>query len=138
MAKNIKSDEWQSNIIIGIALIIVGVIIAFFALSQPRIEADETAVNASQQSQQSSMAAQTEIQSSVTMNSGRTLVYPLDLNTCTKAELMTIKGIGEAKAQAIIAYREHIGGYTTPEELKNISGIGDAFYEKIAPYVTVK
>lgn len=138
MAKNIKSDEWQSNIIIGIALIIVGVIIAYFALSQPRIENNDSAVNATSQYSESGAVAQTEIQSSVIMNSGRTLVYPLDLNTCTKAELMTIKGIGEAKAQAIIAYREHIGGYTTPEELKNISGIGDVFYEKIAPYVTVK
>ncbi|MDE6413609.1 MAG: helix-hairpin-helix domain-containing protein, partial [Eubacterium sp.] len=36
------------------------------------------------------------------------------------------------------AYREHLGGYTSVEQLKNISGIGDAVYASIAPYVTVR
>ena len=63
--------------------------------------------------------------------------YPLNLNTCTAAELMTISGIGEARASAIIAYREYLGGYTDVEQLKNISGIGDGIFAKIEPYVTV-
>ena len=63
--------------------------------------------------------------------------YPLNLNTCTAAELMTINGIGEARASAIIAYREYLGGYTDVEQLKNISGIGDGIFAKIEPYVTV-
>lgn len=63
--------------------------------------------------------------------------YPLNLNTCTAAELMTIDGIGEARASAIIAYREYLGGYTDVEQLKNISGIGDGIFAKIEPYVTV-
>ena len=63
--------------------------------------------------------------------------YPLNLNTCTADELMTISGIGEARASAIIAYREYLGGYTDVEQLKNISGIGDGIFAKIEPYVTV-
>ena len=63
--------------------------------------------------------------------------YPLNLNTCTADELMTISGIGEARANAIIAYREYLGGYTDVEQLKNISGIGDGIFAKIEPYVTV-
>ena len=66
-----------------------------------------------------------------------TVQYPLNLNTCTAAELMTINGIGEARASAIIAYRDYLGGYTDVEQLKNISGIGDGIFAKIEPYVTV-
>lgn len=63
--------------------------------------------------------------------------YPLNLNTCTAAELMTIDGIGEVRAAAIIAYREYLGAYTDIEQLKNIEGIGDGIFAKIEPYVTV-
>ena len=50
---------------------------------------------------------------------------------------MTIDNIGEARAGAIIAYRDYLGGYTSVEQLKDISGIGDAVYASIEPYVTV-
>lgn len=63
--------------------------------------------------------------------------YPLNINTCTMAELMTIDGIGESKADAIIQYREYLGGYTSVEQIKNIKGIGDVIFEKISPYLTV-
>ncbi len=63
--------------------------------------------------------------------------YPLDLNTCTVDELITIDGIGEAKASAIIEYREYIGGYSSVDEIKNIKGIGDALFEKLSPYLCV-
>ena len=63
--------------------------------------------------------------------------FPLDLNTCTAAQLMQIDGIGEVRASAIIAYRNELGGYTSVEQLKNIKGIGEATFAKIAPYVTV-
>lgn len=63
--------------------------------------------------------------------------YPLNINTCTMEELMTIDGIGESKADAIIQYREYLGGYTSVEQIKNIKGFGDATYEKLSPYLTV-
>ncbi len=50
---------------------------------------------------------------------------------------MQIDGIGETRANAILAYREHIGGYTSVEQIKNISGISDGIYNSIAPYLTV-
>ena len=49
---------------------------------------------------------------------------------------MAIDGIGETRADSILAYREQLGGYTSVEQLKEISGIGDTLYAKIAPYVT--
>ena len=61
----------------------------------------------------------------------------VNLNTATLAELLTLPGIGETRAQAILAYRAEHGPFTRIEELQNVSGIGPATYEKLAPYVTV-
>ncbi len=55
----------------------------------------------------------------------------VNLNTASQEELTTLPGIGDAKAAAIIAYRQEHGGFSAREELKNVSGIGDATYEKL-------
>ncbi len=61
----------------------------------------------------------------------------ISLNTGTQEELLTLPGIGESKAQAIIKYREENGGFKTIEEIKNISGIGESTFEKFKDYITV-
>ena len=60
----------------------------------------------------------------------------ININTATKEELMTLTGIGEAKAEAIISYREKTP-FTKIEDIKNVSGIGDSVYEDIKDYITV-
>ena len=62
----------------------------------------------------------------------------LNLNTATAVQLMELPGIGEAKAAANLAYRAKIGQFTDIEEIKNVSGIGDAMFEKIKDKITVK
>jgi competence protein ComEA len=62
----------------------------------------------------------------------------VDINKAGVEELCTIPGIGEARATAIIEYRESSGGFKEIEELKNISGIKDATFNKIKPYVCVR
>lgn len=61
----------------------------------------------------------------------------ININTATKEELMTISGIGETKADDIIKYRESNGNFKSIDEIKNVSGIGDALFEKIKDYITV-
>lgn len=61
----------------------------------------------------------------------------INLNTATAQELMTLSGIGEAKAADIIAYREEHGGFETIEDIMKISGIKEAVFEKIRDQITV-
>lgn len=150
-----SDSKRQSIILTGIGLIIIGGIILGFALSQPKIAVSSLEnSNTIQESQQIAESANTIEQStsnqqnyaqsaSSQTNSASegdgdiSVTYPLNLNTCTAEELMTISGIGEVKASSIIEYREYLGGYTSVEQIKNIKGIGDKIYEKISPYLTV-
>ena len=61
----------------------------------------------------------------------------VSLNTATLDELMTLPGIGESKAQAIIKYREEVGAFQNIEELKEVSGIGDAIFDQIKENITI-
>ena len=61
----------------------------------------------------------------------------VNLNTATKEELMTLKGIGEAKAEDIIRYREKSGGFKKIEDIMKISGIKEAGFQKIKDNITV-
>ena len=61
----------------------------------------------------------------------------MNLNTAGAAELMTLPGIGEAKAGQILSYREEKGGFSSIEEIMNITGIKEGVYSKIKDYITV-
>lgn len=60
----------------------------------------------------------------------------VNINTATKDELMTISGIGEAKANAIISYREENGNFEKIDDIMNVSGIGQSLYDKIKENIT--
>ncbi|ELC8442013.1 ComEA family DNA-binding protein [Clostridium perfringens] len=62
----------------------------------------------------------------------------ININTASKEALMTLNGIGESKAQAIIDYREEIGGFKSIDDIKNISGIGEKTLEKIKDKISIK
>lgn len=53
----------------------------------------------------------------------------LDLNQVTLAELEQLKGIGPKKAQAILEYRQQVGGFQRVEDLIQVKGIGPALLE---------
>jgi|GEM_PF-254083 len=55
---------------------------------------------------------------------------PVNINTATAAELAAaIKGVGDKKAAAIVAYRNEHGSFKSVDELKNVPGIGDKTVE---------
>jgi competence protein ComEA len=55
----------------------------------------------------------------------------ISLNTATKEDLMTLPGIGESKALAIIEYKNNNGLFKNIEDIKNVTGIGDSVFDKI-------
>lgn len=61
----------------------------------------------------------------------------VNLNTAGKEQLMTLKGIGESRAEDIIRYREEHGPFGSIEEIMEISGIKDAAFQKIKDDITV-
>lgn len=61
----------------------------------------------------------------------------IDLNTASKELLMTLPGIGEARAEAILAYRSEHGRFRSVEEIQNISGIKSSLFEKIREKIMV-
>ena len=61
----------------------------------------------------------------------------VSINTGTLEELMTLDGLGEAKAKSIIEYREKNGKFNTIEDLLNVSGIGESLLAKIKENITL-
>ncbi len=61
----------------------------------------------------------------------------VNINTASIDELMTLPGIGEVKAKAILDYREQYGGFASINELLEVSGIGEKTLEKFRDHVTV-
>ena len=62
----------------------------------------------------------------------------IDLNTATRQELMTLPGIGEAKADDILAYRTEHGGFSSAEEIMKIAGIKEGMYQRLKDSIKVK
>lgn len=61
----------------------------------------------------------------------------VNINTATAEQLDTLPGVGESTAQKIIADREANGPFSSPEDLKRVSGIGDKKYAELADLITV-
>jgi len=67
--------------------------------------------------------------------------YPYEkvgLNSSTQEELLIVSGIGTTIAAAIVGYREDNGSYRYLEQVKEVSGIGNATFEKIKNYITLE
>ena len=61
----------------------------------------------------------------------------ININTASESELTKLPGIGNSKAAAIIEYREENGNFSSKEDIKNVSGIGDSTYSNIEDLITV-
>ncbi|MCD7883265.1 MAG: ComEA family DNA-binding protein [Lachnospiraceae bacterium] len=68
---------------------------------------------------------------------GMTQDGKININTATREQLMTLPGIGESKADAIVSYRDTYGAFASIEEIQNISGIKSGVFSQIKDLITV-
>ena len=62
----------------------------------------------------------------------------LNLNTATRGQLISLPGIGEAKADAILAWRAANGAFTSLEDLLDVPGIGPGILEELKPFLMLE
>ena len=62
----------------------------------------------------------------------------ININTATVEELEKLKGVGSAKAQAIVSYREQFGNFESVEELTEVKGIGEATLKENIQLLTLE
>ena len=70
---------------------------------------------------------------SLSLNAFATVI----INTATKAELQTLKGIGANKADAIIQYRKDHGNFKSVNDLSHVKGLGPKIIKKIMKDATI-
>ena len=74
----------------------------------------------------------------LTENTSSSSKGKININKATVSELTSIPGVGNSTAEKIVSYRDKNGKFSSIEDVKNVSGIGDAKYEKLKDYITVK
>jgi competence protein ComEA len=62
----------------------------------------------------------------------------VNINTADKAALMTVKGVGERRAEAIIEYREKHGPFKSVEQLLEVQGVGESILQSNRDRLTVQ
>lgn len=65
-----------------------------------------------------------------------TISQLININTAPLEKLKTLPGIGEAKAKAIIEYRNTFGGFKDISDIIKVNGIGEGLYEQIKVFIT--
>ena len=61
----------------------------------------------------------------------------VNINNATKEMLTSLSGIGDAKAQKIIDYRNENGLFKSIEDIKNVTGISEKLFEQIKEFITI-
>ena len=75
---------------------------------------------------------------SVNEEDEQTKTSKVNINTATQTQLETLPGIGPSTAAKIVEYRTEKGKFKSIEEIMEVSGIGEAKFEKMKEYITVK
>ena len=79
----------------------------------------------------------TAVKAFLTVEESIEILGKININSASKSHLMSLTGIGEGKANAIIEYRKTNGPFKSIEEIKNVKGIGEGIFEKIKDKIEV-
>ena len=134
----------HERVLVAIALVLFAGVILYNIHTLPPKSSEEsggeTSVLYSESTISSDNSAKKENQST-DENTIASTVYEetklININSASYSELMTLPGIGEIKAQAIVDYRLEHGSFTATSEIMNVSGIGEKTYEKLREKICV-
>lgn len=111
---------------------------AYEAINQARTVEDGEQIYVPSREEAKEYAAGTQSPGvGVTGSKGTDTKGKININTAGKEELMTLTGIGEAKAESILSYREEHGSFGDIEELMQIEGIKEGVFNKIKDDITI-
>ena len=143
--KKLTVERFAKLVKIGTGVIVAAAATVFFCRScvplkdSAELNSVSNALTADTQRAASSFSESSSSPS--TPNASNSSVEPskaalININTATSEELQALSGIGEAKAAAIIAYREEHGAFNNISEIMNVSGIGEKIFENIRDSIT--
>ncbi len=126
--------------ILSATFLLIAALILYRTFSVPLllpIENTEVSVSVSNVAPSEDSFTSNVISSNLTTQSETKGSELININTCSYEDLLSLNGIGPVKAQAIIEYRSANGGFSSIEEITNVSGIGEKTFESIRSFITV-
>lgn len=141
MDKRVESDRnnrLSTAVMFGFAGVLLAAVVLTIVLSAPPLAlAGVSEVSSSLLSHPSLSSVLENSQIEDSSKSEEEVVFPINLNTATLAELDALPGIGPVLAQRILEYREANGAFQSPEDLLKVNGIGEKTLSDILDYVVL-
>lgn len=127
MAEKFVKISWLERTVLLLTVAFMAGTIFWFQESRP---AGELQVETEHAAQEAAVAEKPEAP-------GMLEGEKIELNTASRSDLTRLPGIGETKAERILAWRDEHGGFASVEQLTEIKGIGEATLARLKEYVTV-
>lgn len=139
----------QEQVLSVIALLLLAGVMLYHVLSSPiryKVTMDDeevttetvvTETTVSFSVTETKSLADTTVITATTAMPGIDASGKVNLNTASLQDLMTLKGIGQSKAQAILDDRNENGPFSSVEDLTRVSGIGEKTFENLRDQITV-
>lgn len=128
-------SSWKAflfGVLVGV--ILSGILVLVLAFRNPVTHIQAIPISASQKSPNLSIDIDTDTSGTdFPLNEGK-----ININTAGSEELIGLPGIGEAKANAIIGYREKYGDFKDIHELLYVPGIGESLFSELKDLISVE